>query len=201
MGLISAVGLITRIRQHRNGRCRSGAPSKPGGLEKWSKQGECCGKPLKINRHGRQERLDAHILQTPADRSGEPMPALRLAMEPLRPPTVALVEPSILFGPSLSATTRPQQGRMIVAHDHGLVHATWRQAVTSHRAAVTLLGFGVEETPVFNAPGRSQNSPLGALQDIVPSVVAKLAQGHPAADRLLLRRGITGSIPRRSSAP
>jgi hypothetical protein len=82
-----------------------------------------CGEPFEIDRHGRQERLDAHILQTSTDCAGEPVPALRLAVEPFRSPAVALVKPSILFGPSLLASTRPQQGGMIVADNHRFVHA------------------------------------------------------------------------------
>jgi hypothetical protein len=60
-------------------------------------QRQCCGEPFKIDRHGRQERLDAHVLQTSPDRPGEAMPAFRLTMEPFRPPAVTLVETGI-FG-------------------------------------------------------------------------------------------------------
>ena len=81
------------------------------------------GETFEIDRHGRQKSLDAHVLQTSADCPCEPVPALRFTVEPLRPPAVALIEANILIGPPIPAPPCPDQGGMVVAHDHRLVHA------------------------------------------------------------------------------
>src|SRR6185312_16614416 len=132
--------------------------------------------------------LDAHVLQSPSDGSGQPVPALRLAVKAFRAPAMALVETGVLFRPTLLAPTGAQQRGVIVAHHYGLVDAAGGQAVAPHRTTPTVAGARVEEAAMRNPPLRTQNATLWAFQDVVFGVVADPAQRHATSDRLLLGR-------------
>ena len=82
-----------------------------------------CGEPLEVDRGGGQERLDTHVLESAADGAGETVPGLRLAVEALRAPAVALVQSLILVAPVLPPTTSAKQRRIVMADDDCLVGA------------------------------------------------------------------------------
>ena len=124
-----------------------------------------------------RKRLNTHVLQATPERAGQPVPAFPLAVEALRSPAVAAIKPDILLGPPLHTAASPQQGWMVVAHHHRLVHPGGRQAVSPHRATAAVLCLGVEEGPVLSPPGRAQGAALRASRDVVPGVVAQPAQG------------------------
>ena len=59
--------------------------------------------------------------ETAPDGARQAVPRLRLAVEALRAPAVALVKPPILRGPALSAPPGSKQRRIVVADDDRLV--------------------------------------------------------------------------------
>ena len=70
--------------------------------------------------------MNAHVREAAPDSAGESMPGLCLAMEAFRPPTMPLIEPSILLVPSLTAASRPEQSGIVVADHDGFVHSPLR---------------------------------------------------------------------------
>src|SRR5215471_4711298 len=82
--------------------------------------------PLQIDGCGGQIGLNAHVREAAPDSAGESMPGLCLAMEAFRPPTMPLIEPSILLSPSLTTASRPEQSGIVVADHDGFVHSPLR---------------------------------------------------------------------------
>jgi hypothetical protein len=50
------------------------------------------------------------------------MPSLGLAMEALRSPAMALIEPSVFLGPTVTTATGPEQGGIIMTDDDGFIN-------------------------------------------------------------------------------
>ena len=85
--------------------------------------------PLQIDGGGGQIGLNAHVRETAPDSARKTMPGLCLAMESFRPPTMPLIEPSILLAPSLTAASGSEQSGIVVADHDGFVHSPFRQTV------------------------------------------------------------------------
>ena len=68
-------------------RC-SGISRRPHGPQDSADGG---GNPLEIDRRGRQVGLDLHVVEAAADGAAEPLPGIRLPVEALGAPEVALV--------------------------------------------------------------------------------------------------------------
>ena len=144
--------------------------------------------PLQVHRRGRQERLDAHVLQPATDGPGQPVPGLRLAVEALRAPAVAPVKAGVPLRPAFLAAAGAQQGGVVAADHHRFRVAARRQADRGQVATRALARLGMEEPAVGDRVARTQHLAARALGDVVLGVVAEPAQRHLAADRLFLGR-------------
>ena len=77
--------------------------------------------PLEVYGGCRQVGLDLHVGEAATYSARKSMPCFGLAVEAFRTPTMALIEPSILFAPSLAAAAGAEQSRVVVANNNCLV--------------------------------------------------------------------------------
>ena len=156
---------------------------------------------LRLIGRGGEEGLDAHVLQAAPDGAGQAVPGLRLAMEALRAPAVALVEPLVLVRPALAAAAGAQERRIVVADHDRLVDPPLGEAIDASGQRLQSRGARVEEAAMLRMrlPGR-RTCRVGHFSDVVLGIVAEAAQGHRARIGSALA-GITASMPRRSNAP
>ena len=132
--------------------------------------------------------MDAHVLKSASDGAGEPVPGLRLAVEPLRAPAVAEVEAIILLAPGFASSSGAQQRRVVVPDDHRFHLPTLGQAERGEIAPDTVALLCVKEAAVLHVLARPKHLAPRAFHDVIPGVVAEAAQWHRATDRLGLGR-------------
>jgi hypothetical protein len=101
---------------------------------------------------------------------------------------MSLIELSILLAPPLTAAPGSEQSGVIVADHNDFVHSPFRQTVALERTACAVLGLGIEKAAMLYGPGRAQNAPCRALQNVVLGVITKAAHRHARSDRLGLCR-------------
>jgi hypothetical protein len=146
------------------------------------------GEPFQVDRRRGQVGLDLHVGETAANRPSETVPGFRLTMESFGAPAVTPMKAPVVIRPPVAAATGPEQRRMVVADDDGLVDPSRRQTKTAHRTTCTVAGTGIEEPSMLGRPLRSQCPALRTFNNVVPGIVAEAAQWHRAPDRLGLGR-------------
>jgi hypothetical protein len=132
--------------------------------------------------------LNAHVRDAAPDSARKTVPGLCLAVETFRPPTMPLIQPSILVAPSVTASSSPEQSGIVVANHDCFVRTPFRQAVAPYWTARAIFGLGIEEATVLHRPSGAQNAPSRAFQDVVLGIIAKAVHGHTRSDRLGLCR-------------
>ena len=132
--------------------------------------------------------MNAHVREAAPDSARKTVPGLCLAMETFRPPTMSLIQPSILVAPSVTAPSSPEQSGIVIANHDCFVRSPFRQAVALYWTARAVSGLGIEKATVLHRPSRAQNAPSRALQDVVLGIVAKAVHRHARSDRLGLCR-------------
>jgi hypothetical protein len=68
----------------------------------------------------------AHVRQPAPDSAGKSTPEFCFAIEASRPPTVPLIEPSILLAPSITTASCPEQSGIVVADHDDFVRSPLR---------------------------------------------------------------------------
>ncbi|MGY4183079.1 hypothetical protein ACVIHH_008370 [Bradyrhizobium sp. USDA 4518] len=138
--------------------------------------------PLEVDSGRRQVGLDLHVRETTPYGARQPMPGLGFAVEALRTPAMALIEPTILPAPSFATAPGAEQCRIIVTHNNCLINSPLGQTVTFERTPGTILRLRVKETAVLDRSRGAQDTSSRALQDVVLGVVPKASERYATLD-------------------